>query len=113
MINMLDNNDYDVIVALYRESPKIQGQHDRIIWCKSEKRFIYGDKEEYMVYHGEEDKPRLDVENSIQEIIKNCYIKGLTQCGSSFYDDGNGRLYEITDTSKPHKLIFDANVVTR
>lgn len=111
MINMLDNNDYDVVVALYRESTKIPNKYDRIVWCKSEKRFIYGDTESYMVYHGDEEESKLDITEDTQDIIKDCYKTGLTQCGSSFYDDGDGRLYEVKDVSQPHILIFDANTL--
>ena len=60
MINILDSNDSDLVVALYRESPKKDGQYDRIVWCISEQRFIYRDKQEYMVYPGEDEEPFLD-----------------------------------------------------
>ena len=112
MINMLDNNDYDVVVALYRKSATIDDKYDRVIWCKSEKKFIYGDRESYMVYHGDDEEPKLDITEETQSIIKDCYKTGMTQCGSSFYDDGDGRLYEVVDITEPHILIFDANTIT-
>lgn len=108
----LDDDYPEIVVALKRESKRIPGQHDRVIWCKSEKRFIYGDINSYMVYHGDEIEPRLDIQESTQKLIKDCYKTGLTQCGSSFYDDADGRLYEVKDIGSEHILIFDANALT-
>lgn len=100
----------DIVVALKRESKRIPYLYDRIVWSKKEKRFIYGDPEEYVVYVGEEETPKLDTSIMIQNIIKDSYRTGLTQCESSFYDDGT-RLYEVADVSQEHKLIFDASTL--
>lgn len=100
----------DIVVALKRESKRIPYRYDRVIWSKKEKRFIYGDPEEYVVYVGEEETPKLDTSIESQNQVKECYRVGLTQCESSFYDDGT-RLYEVTDVSKEHKLIFDASTL--
>ncbi|MBQ8246370.1 MAG: hypothetical protein IJZ42_04490 [Lachnospiraceae bacterium] len=104
----LDDDYPEIVVVLKRESKRIPGQYDRIVWHKTEQRFIYGDPEEYMVFHGEDSEPTLDVSIKIQNVIKDSYKTGLTQCGSSFYDDGT-KLYEVADTAKEHKLIFDAS----
>ena len=117
----------DIVVALKRESKRIPYQYDRVVWSKKEKRFIYGDPEEYVVYVTPEDKqgeecdlstfedcndciPKLDTSIRIQNIIKDSYRTGLTQCGSSFYDDGT-RLYEVVDVGDEHKLIFEQFVL--
>lgn len=106
----LDDDYPEIVVALKRESKKISRQYDRIVWHKTEKRFIYGDTPEYMVYHGEESESRLDVDRDTQDIIQRSYKKGLTQCGSSFYDV-DGKLYEVKDVSQPHILVFDASTL--
>ena len=108
MAYFLDDNNLDIIVIVNRQSSKIPERFDRVVWSKTEKKFIYGDTEEYMVRHGDNDDIWLDTDVDIQKINKDSYRTGLTQCGSSFYDDGK-KLYEMSSLSAEHKLLFDAS----
>ena len=107
MAYFLDDNNSDIVVAVSRQSKKIPEKFDRVVWSKKENCFIYGDIESYMIYHGDDDEPWLDTDEKSKRLIRDGYKTGLTQCGSSFYDDGT-RLYEVCDLSKEHMLLFDA-----
>ena len=108
MAYFLDNNNPDIIVIVNRQSSKIPERFDRVVWSKTEKKFIYGDTEEYMVRHGDNDDIWLDTDEDTQDSVRYSYRMGLTQCGSSFYDDGK-KLYEVSSLSAEHKLLFDAS----
>lgn len=110
MAYFLDDNNPDIIVIVNRQSSKIPERFDRVVWSKTEKKFIYGDTEEYMVRHGDNDDIWLDTDVDTQKINKDSYKTGLTQCGSSFYDDGK-KLYEMSNLSAEHKLLFDASKI--
>lgn len=121
MAYFLDDNNPDIIVVLNRECkrPDFEGRTDRIVWSKKEKRYIYGEREEYfvMVPIGEDengddiDEEQFDDSIKNQDFRKKCYGRGLTLCGSVFYDK-DGKLYEVKDIAKEHELIFDANKLT-
>ena len=108
MAYFLDDNNPDIIVVLNRQSDTDPDDIDRIVWSKTENKFIYGHRNTYMVRHGDNDDIWLDTDEDMQNSVRYSYRMGLTQCGSSFYDDGK-KLYEMSSLSAEHKLLFDAS----
>ena len=111
MAYFLDNNNPDIIVVLERKSKINSDISLRVVWSKVENKFIYGTEEDYRVYIGEEEIPKFDTSEKIQQINRNSYKTGVIMGESSLYDDGT-KLYEVVDTAKEHKLIFDASKIT-
>ena len=106
----LDDDCPEIVVALSRKSKINSDISLRVVWSKVENKFIYGSKEDYIVYVGEEEIPKFDTSEKIQQINRNSYKTGVIIGESSLYDDGT-KLYEVVDTAKEHKLIFDASIL--
>lgn len=105
---VMSDNNIDFVVVFKRQSKHIPEYADRVVWSISEQRYVYGDEYKYTVLVGDEQIPTFDASEENKESIKNSYRKGLTLCGSAFYDV-DGKLYEIVDPSKPHVLLYDIN----
>ena len=110
MAYFLDNNNPDIIVVFEQESVRLPGRFDRVVWSKTEGRFIYGEEWEYHISVGDEDIPVFDTSIEIQNHIAECYKRGLTQCGAVLFDKNN-KLYKISDIGQEPELIFDASTL--
>lgn len=110
MAYFLDNSNPDIIVVFEQESIRFPGEFDRVVWSKTEDRFIYGDENEYHMYEGDEEIPVFNTSIEGQKLIETCYRRGLTHCGAVIFDREN-KLYKISDIGQEPELIFDANTV--
>ena len=105
---IMSDNNIDFVVVFKRQSKNIPERADRVVWCISEQKYIYGDEFKYTVLVGEDEKPKFDASDKNKERVKNSYRRGLTLCGSAFYDV-DGKLYEIVNPLEPHVLLYDIN----
>ena len=110
MAYFLDNSNPDIIVVFEQESIRFPGEFDRVVWSKTEDRFIYGDENEYHMYEGDEEIPVFNTSIEGQKMIETCYRRGLTHCKAVIFDREN-KLYKISDIGQEPELIFDANTV--